>query len=210
MDNEKFIPKILSIDFDIIMAPCIKLYNDMCDDRENPTVIWQRLEQERGIENFLAYDATYLSDIAKLIKVNAIDQNCPLSLINNHNEIVEPLLATEDEFDLTNIDFHHDVLYYPSDTVRLVDMNQYNCGNWVYYLHKLGKLKSYTWVKAPQSDLLSPEVDFHFDNIMPAKDIKKLIDIKFNHIYFCLSPQWVPYKYHHLYQLIADLCRKGE
>ena len=38
MENKKKEPiKVLTIDFDYIMSPCIKLYNDMAAENNNPT-----------------------------------------------------------------------------------------------------------------------------------------------------------------------------
>lgn len=33
--------RILSIDFDAIMFPCIRLYNDSCAGQESDTQIWE-------------------------------------------------------------------------------------------------------------------------------------------------------------------------
>lgn len=59
--------KILSIDFDAIMFPCIKLYNDYCTGNENSTQIWNRIDFERDIQQYLKYDANVYQDIVKFI-----------------------------------------------------------------------------------------------------------------------------------------------
>ena len=46
---------IVTIDFDYIMSPCIKLYNDMCGGDANPTECWDRIEIERRINNHISY-----------------------------------------------------------------------------------------------------------------------------------------------------------
>lgn len=199
--------KVLSIDFDYIMAPCIKLYNDMSQGDENPSVIWNIIEHERGIEPFLQYDASSLMDIAKIIKSN-IKNGARLVPIKEHQEIVDWLKAndTHGPIDLTNIDFHHDV-FYGGDLSLVTEMDQYNCGNWVYYLHTHNMLSAYTWVKAPQSDMLREDIDFKISKILRKSDLKT-IPFNFNVVFFCLSPQWVPYKFHHLYDLILELCKE--
>ena len=206
METIDTIHKILSIDFDFIMAPCIKLYNSMCGGDENPTVSWNRIEAERNIQNFLEYDANYLSYIAKLIK-NNVQNGATLIPIKEHQELVKPIMENPGKIDLVNIDFHHDVLY-GDHQASIVDMDKYNYSNWVFYLYSKNKLNSCTWVRAPQSDPLMENIEFHFDGILPARDLKTLGN-NFEFIYFCLSPQWVPFKFHHLYDLIIDLCRKG-
>ena len=44
-----------------------------------------------------------------------------------------------------------------------------------------------------------------FTSITNLNDFIDNTDFQFDDIYFCLSPQWVPYKFHHLYSLIATL-----
>lgn len=62
--------KILSIDFDIIMYPCIKMYNDKVSGNANPTQLWQGLEHDFNIANILSYDWNLVKYIAQLIKKN--------------------------------------------------------------------------------------------------------------------------------------------
>lgn len=197
--------KVLSIDFDYIMAPCIKLYNDLCEGKENSNVVWKHIEAERNIEPFLNYDAVSLIKIARIIKSNAIN-GAKIVPIKEHQEIVELLCHTNKGVNLVNIDFHHDIMYHTDMIAELTDMHNYNCENWVYYLHNIGKLKSYTWIKAPQSDLLSPSIKFDFN--MLGKQGLDTVDNDFDMVVFCLSPQWVPYKFHHLYDLILELCKE--
>ena len=194
--------KVLSIDFDYIMYPCIKLYNNLCDGKENPTVTWNMIEQERGIEKFLCYDANVLMEIAKVIKKN-LKNGAKLIPINNHDEIIQHL-NNEKIIELLNIDYHHDIIYHSEDINSLTDFEKYDCGNWVGYLQLNNFLKEYTWLKAPSSSLCTINLpDFHY-NILGLKDFNSITD-DYDCIFFCLSPQWVPYKYHHLYQLIISL-----
>lgn len=198
--------KVLSIDFDYIMAPCIKLYNDLCAGSENPTVSWQIIEHERNIEPFLNYDAESLLQIARIIKANT-KNGAKLINVRDHHDLIN-LLPYGKMIDLTNIDFHHDILYNVGSVIaNITDMAKYDCSNWVYYLYAEKVLKSYTWVKAPQSDLLGNGIDFMDYKILTRSDLSK-IENNFDIVFFCLSPQWVPYKFHHLYDLIIELCRE--
>lgn len=197
--------KILSIDFDYIMAPCIKLYNDLCTGSENPTVSWKIIEHERNIEPFLNYDAESLLQIAKIIKANT-KNGAKFINVRDHQDIIN-FLPNDKMIDLTNIDFHHDILYNINSMIDITDMGKYNCSNWVYYLYAEKVLNSYTWVKAPQSDLLDPNIDFPNYEILTRTDLGKIKD-DFDMVFFCLSPQWVPYKFHHLYDLITELCKE--
>ena len=145
--------KILSIDFDCIMSPCIKLYNDKCFGNENPTLIWKNLSQERNIDNFLCYDAKTLEDITLLIQ-KAVNSGAVLIPITEHQNIIDNLdMNSDQKFDVVNIDFHHDI-WYNEENITMIEMfDEYNCANWVGYLIKKNKLNSYTWYNMPNSDL---------------------------------------------------------
>lgn len=197
--------KILSIDFDFIMYPCIKLYNNLCNGEENATVSWQNIENQLNIEPFLRYDANVLLQIAKIIKKNVLQGAC-LVPIEEHQQII-PYLPKNEKIDLLNIDFHHDILYNPDDLLKITDLNEYNCSNWVGYLFMHGCINHYTWLKAPQSTPYKIEIKpFEYD-ILTLKDLPN-IQNDYDYIFFCFSPQWVPYKYKHLYDLILTLVKE--
>lgn len=196
--------KVLSIDFDYIMYPCIKLYNNLCDGKENPTVTWNMIEQERGVEKFLCYDANALMEIAKVIKRN-IKNGAKLIPINDHDEIIQ-YLENEKNIELLNIDYHHDIIYHSEDINSLADFGKYDCGNWVGYLQLNNFLKEYTWLKAPSSNLCTIDLPNFQYKILGLKDFNSISD-DYDCVFFCLSPQWVPYKYYHLYQLIISLAQ---
>lgn len=204
--------KILSIDFDIIMYPCIRLYNEKCAGDCNPTELWNYLNHAYDLDSSIRYDATVLQNIAKIIKYS-VKNGAKLHLIKEHQEIVDSL-KTETDFDDTtysiyNIDFHHDLWYRgDEDKNDIVTFDRYNCTNWLGYLFLKGKTELIEWFKAPNSEI-------EMDEIRDVCAIKRLDEIlemdftNFSDVYFCLSPQWVPYKYHHLYNLIGELCEEG-
>lgn len=196
--------KILSIDFDCIMYPCIKLYNDSCHGNENPTVEWKNIESRQNIDNFLCYDAKILEEIALLIQRN-VKNGSKLIPITNHQDIVEYInLVDNEKIELANIDFHHDIWYDEDSIDRITHFDEYTCANWVGYLYFKNKLDSYTWVKMPNSDLFMPSNEDVPLTVLRSTEIKDLSN-DFDRIFLCLSPQWVPYKFHHLYDLIVKL-----
>ncbi len=209
---------ILSIDFDYIMFPCINLYNDMSAGEENPTVIWENIERARGIDDkFLSYDPKTYNAIVKLVKLaKERSKDVKLIPIDNHQDLVTELKKKEDYNDSTyniiNVDFHHDLLYRPGDRTKIVNFDKYNCSNWAGYLMIKDKIDHYTWVKAPNSALYDHGLDGKYDIKFAIEsnrylDNPKAIisDYPFDEIYLCFSPQWVPYKYRHLYDLIVEL-----
>lgn len=86
------------------------------------------------------------------------------------------------KFDITNIDFHHDI-YTTND--------QDDCGNWALNLNKkYNMLNSYTWIKQKDSD--------EFDhNILTCQskesdNIKDILNERYDAIFICKSTLWSP------------------
>ena len=202
--------KILSIDFDIIMYHCIKLYNNFSAGNANPTQLWQQLEDEYEISQHLNYDATVLNNIL-ILMIKNVQNNAKFIPIKSHEELITYLennqLLNENECEVTNIDFHHDILYQEADLAQIKYFNKKTCANWVGYLNIHNYLKNITWVKAPNSDNYTW---IENDNIKDKLIIETLnniinLDSNYDYIFFCESPQWVPYKYHHLYTLCCNV-----
>lgn len=201
--------KILSIDFDIIMYPCIRLYNADVGGDDNPTMAWDRIEHTKDIAQHLSYDANTLKNLLVLMMKSA-RKGATFVPIQEHQEIVTYLEKTvhiekDKSLEVTNIDFHHDIIYYEGDIVNAKYFGQSTCANWAGYLLLNDYASSVNWIKAPNSETFSPLYDEIMDmskiTISSLKSIPKL-DEEYDYIFFCLSPQWVPYKYHHLY----DFC----
>lgn len=211
---------ILTIDFDYIMSPCINLYNDMCSGNQNPTESWERIEAERKINNHISYDATSICNIAIIIKyILTFNKECKFHVVKDHQDLIDVVGVndSDDIYNVTNIDFHHDIYYRPEDVVKMDYYHDYNCSNWLAYMYYIDKLNTYTWIKAANSDQVNLDM---FDDELKEKitiqpsvylqDYTKScmankLDPKVDHIVFCLSPQWVPYRYHHLFYMLADI-----
>ena len=201
--------KILSIDFDIIMYPCITLYNGDVDGGDNPTELWRQLEDEYGLENYniLTYDRKVLLEIAKIIAYFH-QKGKPIYFINEHQEIVDLLKKTstwdQDKYNIYNVDFHHDLWYDRSAFSDILKADEYSCANWLGYLYLTKRATGITWLKAPNSE--EPEIKAYGGDIpintLRIREFDKLYDIDFDEIYFCFSPQWVPNKYRIFYDLI--------
>lgn len=200
---------ILSIDFDIVMYPCINLYNGDVDGGDNPTELWRDLEDEYGLENYniLKCDMSIVMEIAKVVAYY-YKLGKPIYFIDEHQEIVDNLKKEptydEDTYNICNVDFHHDLWYRESDFPDILKADEYNCSDWLGYLYLKKKLESFTWLKAPNSD--EPEFrsyggDFDLKTLR-IREFNKLYDMNFDEVYMCLSPQWVPDKFRPYYNLI--------
>jgi hypothetical protein len=222
--------KILSIDFDYIMFPCISLYNDIVGGDANPTQLWIQMEYERKLKDFLSYDANAYDTIMQLCVKN-ISNKATIVPITSHEEIITFLekhcsveMEQEENF-VDNVDFHHDVLYNKDDFNSIYNFGDKSCANWGGYLLCKGMVQNYTWYDTPHSApfalnhlFTQEEIDTHppvqelktlFDNKYTVKHIGELSSIQddYDIVFLCLSPQWVPYKYHHLYDLIINTCK---
>lgn len=201
--------KVLTIDFDFIMSPCIKLYNSHCDGKENDRVNWEIIERELNLDKFLCYDAEFLRKIALLIKRNVSGEHKAKFIpIKEHHELIQLLPETTEKIDLLNVDFHHDIGYNWSATcAEMSDFDKYTCANWVGYLQLKGKLERYRWLKAPKSEMFMGNIEcFNFE-VLNHWDIDN-VEADFDYVFFCLSPNWVPYKFQHLYDLLVDLFKE--
>lgn len=205
------VTKILSIDFDIIMYPCIKMYNPYSTGDANPTELWKHFE---AVYNFneanVYYDAKVLMDIARLIVEN-VKNGARFIPIESHDTIVNLLKNQTEIYDdpemkyhIFNIDFHHDVSYTRDSLNMISTFDKYNCTDWLAYLELKDKLVQLDWVKAPNSELPAPEMQYIIDNVIPIRNISTL-PVDCDEVYFCLSPQWVHPKYYHLFHLITHM-----
>ena len=203
--------KILSIDFDAIMFPCIRLYNEYCYGNENATTIWRQLEFDRDINQYLSYDANVYKNIGKIIFKN-IKNGAKLIPIQEHQMLVDHLKKydlLDLQFDITNIDYHHDIAYNRNSFVEM-EFDNYTCADWAGYLMTLNPETTLTWVGCPGSSPYNEDIK-EFTNTITIKRIDEIVDLDddYDLIYFCLSPQWVPYVYHHLYDLLIDLAKEA-
>lgn len=222
--------KILSIDFDYIMFPCISLYNDMVGGDANPTQMWQHIEFERKLKEFLSYDANAYAALMDICVRNSLNKAKIVPIVG-HEEIITYLEQNCEEFfenpaenTVDNIDFHHDILYNKDDFNEIINHSNASCANWGGYLLFKDLIEEYVWYDAPHSSAFSlnqffssqementevvQEIKCRIDNKFKQKHLKDLSNIQndYDIIFICLSPQWVPYQFHHLYDLIVSTC----
>ena len=210
--------KILSIDFDIIMYPCIKLYNQYVNGGENAGALWENLNHMLEIDKYLNYDAnTYQNIFNLLIKTWKNNPGVMVFPITNHEEVVTQLKTFEEyhnqehAFEITNIDFHHDIFYNEESLIDMCHYDKCTCANWLGFLIMHNKVSSLNWYKAPNSPVLDSSQSEIFDAgqycdtyVSPLSAIDENPG-DYDAIFLCLSPHWVPYKYHHLYDLYVNV-----
>jgi hypothetical protein len=177
----------------------------------NSTELWKYFEEVYNFnEANVYYDAKVLMDIARLIVEN-VKNGARFIPIESHDTIVN-LLKDQTEiyndpemkYHIFNIDFHHDVSYTRDSLNMISTFDKYNCTDWLAYLELKDKLIQLDWIKAPNSELPAPEMQYIIDNVIPIRNIPTL-PVDCDEVYFCLSPQWVHPKYYHLFHLITHM-----
>jgi hypothetical protein len=189
---------VLSIDFDIIMGPSIEYYNHMVPNRT-----WKDIDKENPmLINPKADLAHYTYLLCLLNKV--VNENIPIYVAYNHKKILD-FLKNDTNINLINIDHHHDFSYNPEGIIE-----QPNCANWVRILFENQQLNSCLWAKNSNSQLpldivieKFKECNYAFEDFNLLKD--KILNIHFDKIFICLSPEWVPPYYYTLFYGLLDL-----
>ena len=127
--------KILSIDFDIIMSPCIQLYNNYSTDD------WEALCSHFEILKFAKPDYIHFKRLLQLLlKLSKNMKKENIHFIASHEMIATYIDKNiDDTISLINIDHHHDIAYTDKDIENKIE--DLNCGNWVKYLSEEGKLE---------------------------------------------------------------------
>ena len=183
---------ILTIDFDIIMYPCIDFYNHRVPQQNweelqlNPLMgsVYGDLKLYKKLTELLLYHTNFLS------KDDFIFIEC-------HEDVVNYLPNNEDYY-ITNIDQHHDVAYNECDSKNRI--KHLTCANWVKYCYDNDMhMKGYNWWNSLSSQFPIYEDDMKFIN-----DIQKITEInlkrqKFDKIIICLSKPWTPPNYRELF-----------
>ena len=191
--------KILSIDFNIIMSGCIKLYADKINTNEAPKLIWDYLNDVYEMDKYTNIDARILSAIVTLIKKNKSAKFTPI--ISPH-AIVDEVIKLNNPVDIINIDFFHDLVNEEKEIEEWKN-DKFTDLNWLGYLIYKDKVENCTWIKAPNSFRCNNHIEDDV-TIMNISDIKEL-DSDFDIIYFTLSPHFVPYKYEYIFKLICEI-----
>ncbi len=202
--------KILSIDLDFISAPAInEMYatgftqesDNLPDLDDQPVMKWRRLlefnkeifdnvQDQIDIDNYQFCFRTFLRALKHCDDVYfGYDHDNILYGLEGHTDI-----------EVVNIDHHSDILTnaYEHHTKEMhwVDTeNRVTEGNWGYWLQSQGRLKSFHWI-------LNPTSEEHGDTKLgemilnnftwSTKDDYDFGDYKFDQIYVCLSPGYIP------------------
>ena len=211
--------RVLSIDLDYIMAPSIEIYNNLIYDY-NPSTRWRNIFDQTALR-----DSHIFIDQGNLLFcfdtfLKSLVQSCDsVSFGYEHDSILFDIKDFSD-MHLINIDHHDDV--FCADYARdfdyetalkkeyfeICNANRVHDGNWVAWLSSQKKLKSYTWIGNKNSS--SKSRNFFNKKIVPnyinlERENCTFDDYKFDHIYVCLSPQYIPKNHWHYFSMFINL-----
>lgn len=186
---------IITIDFDIIMAPCIQLYNNMV-----PNFNWEQLRKTFPQMQLLNADLIHYQRLTKwLLKIIKEIPKENIIFIENHGAINKYL--PKEKVNIYNIDHHHDCGYGEKTKTR----EELNCGNWVYDIARHNFLNTYTWIKnvnsSQEKEKYEGLINHQFDLVnyelknLPKPDL----------LILCLSEPWTPPEYRPLFYLWKEL-----
>ena len=105
----------------------------------------------------------------------------------------------DEEFELYNVDFHHDMYHYRTPDERV------NCGNWVNCLFEQRPNMKYSWIKREDSDENTIGGEKAPCNICTLKELEGL---DFDYIFICRSDCWSPPHLDKLFETLWTSIRK--
>ncbi|MGF6375099.1 hypothetical protein M2140_000133 [Clostridiales Family XIII bacterium PM5-7] len=188
--------KILTIDFDVVMAPSIDTYNNLI-----PGAKWEELNKMPMMKNLQA-DYIHYQRLTKLVL--SLSKQMPredIFFIENHGKIVD-LVEHGDDIGLINIDHHHDIKYPKNKVPEGIC----TCGNWVSELLTNSRSVGHLWINNPTSKMPDEDVsgNYIFEHaLLEDYDLQKIgVPDK---MFLCLSEPWIPPQYRPLFFLWVDM-----
>ena len=195
--------RVLSIDLDYIIDDHIFRNSAFSN---NPIVRWDAFyNTTKYRKEDLPYDDNRLIFLQNLFS-EAI-KHCDNVKFGYDHDAILYYIADYESIELVNIDEHDDILmcdydFYESEQRSfeqevdyLLEYDAVNEGNWIGWLNVKKKLKSLVWI-ANKYSLLGKKKQFvrdFIDDYTYINDGSYQIDnYKFDHIFICLSPQYIP------------------
>ena len=214
--------RVLSIDLDYIMKPSIEKY-ELSDDvfhYENPSLRWSNFFEFSGItSNNLDIDVSNLMYCYKVF-LEAIKSSKSVSFGYDHDAILFSIEDYED-ISLINIDHHDDFLSGRSEELdhkilestgasrvieyeHIIKSNYVHEGNWIGWLSLKNKLKDFVWISNENSS--NKGRNEFIKTVFPkykclTKDEFKFSTFEFDHVFVCLSPQYISPQHWHYFSM---------
>ena len=207
--------KVLSIDLDYIMGPTIELYNGLFFD-QNPSTRWRNLYESSDFrENHIFIDQSNLMFCYNTF-LKALKNCSSVSFGYDHDSILYEISKFSD-IELVNIDHHDDVFaadYFGSrsdflekEYQEILESNKIHEGNWIAWLASQNRIKSCTWIGNKNSgnkirNDFNSQIVPNYLNV--EKENYKIENYNFDHIFVCLSPQYIPKNHWHYFSMFIS------
>ena len=107
-----------------------------------------------------------------------------ITLSYSHDKIYPLFTHGYDEYNLINIDHHHDFHYGEN-------LHYLNEGNWLYHLSNVFKNKiNYTWISNPNSEHILLKKYKNLKSFLFDHNLSYIKNIDFDKIFLCCSPDY--------------------
>lgn len=197
------------------MYPDIEIYNSLVYS-ENPSSRWRNMEMFGHMQRTDQYkiDQSNLLFCYNMF-LKSLKKSKSFSFGYEHDAILYALDGVEEPIDLVNIDHHDDYLcamYCRSDgkwdgldreRQEIINHGMVNEGNWIAYLDTKGILERVLWIHNPNSNNVA-KVDYIEDKINlihGTKDQCEIHNYEYDHVFVCLSPQYMPQEHWHYFAM---------
>jgi hypothetical protein len=184
----------------------VKEYHKMVDKLNK-----QQKELDASYKQSLANKQERMTNVKGLKKINILSLDCDwitnprqqedllvfmIPIIYNHTDIVTTYSHSEiyplfthgyDEYNLINIDHHHDFHYgYVGKDKTVLDE-----GNWLFHLSNIFKKKiNYTWISNPDSSHIFLKEYKNLKSFSFDHNLDYIKERKFDKIFICCSPDY--------------------
>ena len=204
---------VLSIDLDYILEPCINDYEELVrvgvprfiQSSDNNAGAFERTRYfAKQIDKFAEISIENLSEIFEVFThaLKTPNKSPWVYFGHNHDSILNPLksiVTSEDKIDLINIDHHHDIFYSPKQQEDVDNHDLVSPADWFLFLDKNELLNSYIWLSNKNSiigeSIANSTISKKLKIFTTLNDCKKFLPKKFDLIYVCCSPHWMPPKF---------------
>ena len=154
---------VLCVNWDIIMSPCICLYDRYINESQKRITNWSEIERILDLNRHLIYDVDTYHKIGKIISY--ICDRVPRVYVGNFSDSV--LCSIEDEMKLQSVPDnklniinigHYHSIYEPNGphSLRALVDEKVTSRNWVGYLEMCKCLNEYVWIHDRNSSQFIP------------------------------------------------------
>ena len=198
---------ILTIDADYISGNYLnKIYNLVGG---KPTkYFWEKILDSDGIEHRdIIEDKHNVMFIMKLF-ANAMKINDNIVFGAHHDSILNHIdIDNETNFNIYNIDHHHDIWYNPNQKHAAEKYGEFNEGNWILPLSD--KISKYTWIRNKNSELFNGEISFpYFTYLHTDPELPSMMDKKWDLVYITLSPNYTAKEHWFYFYMMIELYKE--